>query len=302
MAPGGKSPVEVTTGETVRITPDGTLDRRAGFRGEIALAEVIAPEATDADVPRGLGSMTARVPGTERVVGGVRLASHKVEAFIRDGFARTEVEEVFQNETDQVLEGRYVFPLPGDAWISRLGLWVGEKLVEGEMVEAKRAAAIFKSIVDDTVRPRDPALLEWVKGSEFSLKVFPLPAHGSRRMVLAYNQVLPVAGGSVRYVYPLSLGKDRSSRIDDLSIDVRVANSTLVPHDPVTPNYAPALHTEGADLAVSYHAEKATPDAELCPCLPAGCTRRASRRSGLPTGTWGVCRALRPQSPGDTCR
>jgi hypothetical protein len=263
MAAGASSPVLVTTGETVRITPEGTLDRRAGFRGEIALAEVAAPEVSDADLARGLGAMTARVPGTERVVGGVHLASHRVQAYIRDGFARTEVEEVFQNDTDQVLEGRYVFPLPGDASISRLGLWVNGKLVEGEMVEAKRAAMIFKSIVDDTVRPRDPALLEWVKGSEFSLKVFPLPARGSRRMVLAYNQVLPVAGGSVRYMYPLSLGKDRSSRIDDLSIEVRVVGSVLVPHDPVTPSYAPALRTEGNDLVLSYHAEKAAPDADF---------------------------------------
>jgi hypothetical protein len=263
MIASGSPPIEVLTGQTVRVSPDGAVDRRAGFRGELAFAEVTQADRGGADVPRGLGSMTARVPGTDRVVGGVRLSSHQVKAFVRDGFARTEVEEVFQNDTDQVLEGRYVFPLPPDASISRLGLWVDGRLVEGEMVESKRAAAIFQSIVDDTVRPRDPALLEWVKGSEFSLKVFPLPAHGKRQVVLAYNQVLPVAGGRVRYVYPLSLGKDRATRIDDLGIQVTVSNTTLVPHDPVTPNYAPALTTTGTALSAQYSAQKVAPDADF---------------------------------------
>jgi hypothetical protein len=262
MIAGNGPPFEVKTGQTVRVSPEGAVDRRAGFRGELALAEVTQPDR-DADVPRGLGSMTARVPGTDRVVGGVRLASHAVRAFIRDGFARTEVEEVFQNDTDQVLEGRYVFPLPPDASISRLGLWVGERLMEGEMVESKRAAAIFKSIVDDTVRPRDPALLEWIKGSEFSLKVFPLPVRGTRQVLLAYNQMLPMAGGRVRYVYPLSLGKERATRIDDLSIQVKVSNTTRPPRDPVTPTYAPVLETSGADLSVTYQAQKVAPDADF---------------------------------------
>lgn len=94
-----------------------------------------------------------------------------------------------------MLEGRYVFPLPADATISGLTLFVGDKPVEGELVERKRAAAIFKGIVEDTVRPRDPALLEWVQGSQFSLKVFPIPAKGSRKVVLRYQQVLTSDGG-----------------------------------------------------------------------------------------------------------
>ena len=174
--------------------------------------------------PRGLGTMTARVPGTTPVVGGVRLAKHRVRAVVRDGVAQTEVEETFQNETDRVLEGRYVFPLPADATISGLTLFVGDRPVDGELVEKKRAAAIFKGIVDDTVRPRDPALLEWVKGSEFSLKIFPIPAKGSRTVVLRYQQVLTADGPHQAYVYPLSFGAERRTLIDELSIDVELSD------------------------------------------------------------------------------
>ena len=203
--------------------------------------------------------MTARVPGTTEVVGGVKLASHQVRAVIRDGFARTEIEEVFENETDRVLEGRYVFPLPPDASISRLALWVGDKLMEGEVVEKKRAAEIFKSIVEDTVRPRDPALLEWVSGSEFSLKVFPLPAKGTRKVLLAYDQALVTEAGRVRYTYPLFLGKDRTSRIGRLSMQVDVSDTRSELRDLRVPGYAARTSLEPKRCTVAFDAASFSP-------------------------------------------
>lgn len=151
---------------------------------------------------------------------GVRLLSHDARVLVRDGFARTEIVEEFQNDTDRVLEGRYVFRLPPRASISRLALWVGDKLVEGEVVEQDRAARIFKGIVDDTVRPRDPALLEWISGAEFSLKIFPIEAKKSRRVLIAYNEVLSTETPVLTYVHPLSLGDPRATPIGHFRIEV----------------------------------------------------------------------------------
>ncbi|HEX2875964.1 MAG TPA: VIT domain-containing protein, partial [Polyangiaceae bacterium] len=210
--------------------------------------------------PRGLGTMTARVPGTTAVVGGVRLAQHRVKAVVRDGVALTEVEEVFQNDSDRVLEGRYVFPLPADATISGLTLYVGDKPVEGEVVEKKRAAAIFQSIVDDTVRPRDPALLEWVSGSKFSLKVFPIPAKGSRKVVLRYQQVLTSDGPRQTYVYPLSFGAERKTPIDDLSIDVDISDAGFAPDRVVASGYAATVEGTPKAARVALRAKATSPD------------------------------------------
>ena len=212
--------------------------------------------------PRGLGTMTGRAPGTTTIIAGVRLASHKVNVVIRDGLARTEVEETFENTTARVLEGRYVFPVPPDASVSRLALYVGTELVEGEIVERERAARIFKGIVEDTVRPRDPALLEWVKGSEISLKVFPLPAHGTRMIVLAYDQVLSQVSNQVRYLYPLSLGQDRSVTIDDLRIDVTAGDATTSLVAVRTPGYAATTAPSGP-LHVGYSARAFTPSGDF---------------------------------------
>jgi hypothetical protein len=208
---------------------------------------------------RGLGAMSARVPGTGEIVSGVRLVSHKVEVVLRDGFARTQVEEEWLNETPQVLEGRYSFPLPPEASISRLALWVGSELVEGEVLERKRAAAIFQQIVDDTVRPRDPALLEWVAGSELSLRIFPIPAKSSRKVLFAYNQVLPVEGGKGRYVYPLSLGADRSATVGEFSLSLKASASGARLEGVATPCYAASMRTEEGEVTVDYSAKSFAP-------------------------------------------
>lgn len=258
---------ELHPGEGALVARAAPPDLGAIFAGKVSrfrqavLAVAHPPPPVEvAKEPRGLGTMTARAPGTTAVVGGVRLAEHHVRAVVRDGVAQTEVEEVFKNDTGQVLEGRYVFPLPADATISGLSLFVNDKPVDGELVEKKRAAAIFKGIVEDTVRPRDPALLEWVKGSEFSLKVFPLPAHGSRKVVLRYQQVLTADGPSQSYVYPLSFGAERRTPIDDLSIDVELSDGGQAVAGALPTGYPATVSTLARATHVSLKAINTTPD------------------------------------------
>jgi Vault protein inter-alpha-trypsin domain/von Willebrand factor type A domain len=254
-------------GEGALLERKAPPDLTAVFAGKLsrfrqtvlAVADTSPPPKTVVE-PRGLGSMTARVPGQTTVVDGVRLAQHHVRAAVRDGVAQTEVEEVFQNDTDRVLEGRYVFPLPADATISGLTLFVGDKPVEGELVEKKRAATIFKSIVEDTVRPRDPALLEWVSGSKFSLKVFPIPARGSRKLVLRYQQVLTSDGPRQVYVYPLSFGAARRTAIDDLSIDVDLSDGGQAVQGALASGYAATVEAGPRATHVALRAKATAPD------------------------------------------
>lgn len=260
----------------------------------LAVPEPPPPPKTVVE-PRGLGTMTARVPGTTPVVGGVRLSKHRVRAVVRDGVAQTEVEETFQNETERVLEGRYVFPLPADATISGLTLFVGDKPVDGELVEKKRAAAIFKGIVDDTVRPRDPALLEWVKGSEFSLKIFPIPAKGSRTVVLRYQQVLTADGPRQAYVYPLSFGAERRTVIDELSIDVELSDGGQAVQGLVARGYAAKVEPGPQSTHVSFRASGTAPDHDFALSFkrPAPSTALGTTEQGF------VALRLRAELPAD---
>ncbi|MBK9260392.1 MAG: AgmX/PglI C-terminal domain-containing protein [Polyangiaceae bacterium] len=224
------------------------------------------PEEMPTTVPataRGFGTITGRRPATSTVVPGVRLRAHDVRVTIRDGFARTEIEEEFANDTDVVLEGRYVFPLPSGASLSRLGLWVGEDLVIGEMVERERAARIFQGIVDDVVRPRDPALLEWKGGSTFSLKIFPMPARQSRKVLLAYDEVLPVVGGRVKYTYPLSLGPDRAVKMDNFRLHVTIEDAGANAAETKMAGHSASLRTENGRLYADFSAEGFVPEGDF---------------------------------------
>jgi Ca-activated chloride channel family protein len=282
-----------------RKAPD---DLQALFAGKISRFRqaVLAiahppPPPTSQPEPRGLGTMTARVPGTTAVVGGVRLAQHRVRAVVRDGVAQTEVEEVFQNDGNQVLEGRYVFPLPPDATISGLTLFVNDAPVEAELVEKQRAAAIFKSIVEDTVRPRDPALLEWVRGSEFSLKVFPIPAKGSRKVILRYQQTLTSDGPSQAYVYPLSFGAARSTPIDQLSIDVDLSDAGEAVTDVVASGYPATVTGNSRATHVALRATASAPDHDFAVSY-----RRAAPGATVATSEQGfVALRLRAELPSD---
>jgi hypothetical protein len=167
----------------------------------------------------------------------VRLTKHDVKVRVSGQIARTEIDETFTNDTGDVLEGIYRFPLPPDAQIERLALEVEGKLEEGSFVDKDRAAAIWRGVIQAAApkspKPReeiiwvpgpwhDPALLEWQRGGRFELKIYPIPAKGSRRVVLAYTQRVPRSGGVRKYTYPLSYDPSGSTRVEEFNVDVQV--------------------------------------------------------------------------------
>lgn len=208
-----------------------------------SLLELSLREAPAGDTPsakesgprrRGVGFVTARVPGTGEAVEGVRVSGHRVKLTVRGAVVRTEIEEDLANDADRVLEGRYVFTLPPDASLSRLALWVDGTLVEGELVERARARAVYEGIVDDTLRPRDPALLER-NGGRLSLRVFPIPPQGKRTVVLAYDTLVAARDGRARVPVPLPAEGDgfqdvsfeahlRGLRADEVQVEPRLAS------------------------------------------------------------------------------
>src|SRR5712692_4580106 len=71
------------------------------------------------------------------------MLQHKVTIKLDDQVALTHVEQVFRNHTDRQLEATYVFPVPKGASVNEFVMWVGDKRVKGELVEAKKAREIY---------------------------------------------------------------------------------------------------------------------------------------------------------------
>jgi hypothetical protein len=253
-----RSRVEVTRG-VVRLTDDNGQNERvfageegrveAGRRVSVSPSANIAEatewsertdgkKASDGGLVRGLGELRAKKPGSkDERDAAVRLAKHDVKVRIVDNVARTEIDETFQNDTDDELEGIFRFPLPPDAQIERLALEVNGKLEEGAFVERDKAAAIWRGVIQHAVptapKPveeiiwvpgpwRDPALLEWKRGGRFELRIFPIPKRGSRRVVLGYTQTVGATGGVRRYTYPLPHDTRGSTIVDDFHVDLQV--------------------------------------------------------------------------------
>jgi hypothetical protein len=260
--------VEVGAGEQAVIKAGATP--RVSLSRDLAEAtrwsrEVGPLPAAAQSLQPGFGSLEARVPvfGTGgRGSHALRLASQQVRVTMHDNLARTEIEQSWYNGSNDTLEGTYRFPLPEGASISRLALYVGNKLEEGEIVERQRARQIFRKIVEDTIRPRDPALLEWVGGRIFQMKIFPIPPRSARRVILGYTQLLPASHGKYRYVYPMATGQGKAMRVGKFAIDMQISSGRGLPN--VTAPLYPVL-TERGNTAVRlrYQASSFTPAASF---------------------------------------
>src|SRR5205085_6282874 len=145
----------------------------------------------------GGGALVAKTLDGEQV--RLSLRNYHVDVYIEDGFARTTIDQTYFNHTFGRIEGTFHFPLPADASLSRLAMYVDGVLNEGGMVERNYGRSVYESIV---TKMQDPALLEWVDGTTFKMRVFPLEPRQEKRIILSYTQKLPALYGRTSYRFP----------------------------------------------------------------------------------------------------
>lgn len=174
----------------------------------------------------GLLCGTVQAAGLLKPVNGsasdVFIKSHAVDVTINNGFARTEVDQVFGNKSSRDLEAVYSFPLPEQASLSELSLWINGKEVIGEVLEKQRARQIYQQ---ETRKRVDPALAEKNGYTSFEVTVFPVIANGDTRVRLVYYQPIKIESNVGRYVYPLSQGGQDEEAQSFWSVDERVHES-----------------------------------------------------------------------------
>ncbi len=180
---------------------------------------------------------------------------HHVTVDIRDQIARTTIEESFVNRTDGILEGVFHFPLPQDASISGFGMWIGNELVEADVVEKQRAREIYEEILREK---RDPGLLEWTGGNIFKARVFPIPARSEKRIKITYTQVLPLRGNRYSYSYGLQSEMLKQHPLRDLKIDVKV-NSAVAIKGITSPTHPARVAKTEHSGQVEFSAQEYTP-------------------------------------------
>ncbi|MFZ4394433.1 MAG: VIT domain-containing protein [Kiritimatiellia bacterium] len=199
-----------------------------------------------------MGALLAKVDGRDMPL---TLGYHKVTVDIRDQIARTVIEESFVNHTSGTLEGVFHFPLPQDASISGFGMWIGNELVEADVVEKQRAREIYETILRER---RDPGLLEWAGGNIFKARVFPIFGHSEKRIKITYTQVLPMKDGRYRYSYALQSEMLRQHPLRELAMNVRI-HSALPIKSVACPTHAARISQTAQAAQVEFAAQEYTP-------------------------------------------
>ncbi len=183
------------------------------------------------------------------------LRKYHVDVYIEDGFARTTIDQTYFNHEPRRLEGTFYFPLPPDASLSRLAMYVGGRLMEGGMVEREHGREVFETIM---YRQKDPALLEWVDGSTFKMRVFPLEGRQEKRIVLSYTQRLPSLYGRTQYRFP---GGHNMQLVGRWSARLHVKNGAALRWESDSHEFD--VSKEDGDLVLRTEAEKIKPDRDV---------------------------------------
>jgi len=134
--------------------------------------------------------------------GGVlEIKNQSVDVTINNGVAVTNVEQIFLNTENRIVEALYTFPVPKKASVANFSMWINGKEMIGEVVEKERARKIYESYKQTR---KDPGLLEQVDFKRFEMRIFPIAAGAEQRVRITYYQELDFDHDWANYVYPLA--------------------------------------------------------------------------------------------------
>ena len=190
-----------------------------------------------------------------RADGEVQIAAARLAWRLDGPFAVREIELVLHNPHDRALETTVLLPLAANERLHGYALDIDGQLRQAVPVERVQARAAF----EDTVRGRvDPALAQQETGNRYSIRVFPVPAHGERRLrVDVASLATRAACGWQHHLAPaLPAGS---------ALQAQVTASTR-------PHQAQALHFTGANdsYGANWAVRGVTDSRDVCLPAPAG--------------------------------
>ncbi len=235
----------------------------------------------------------------------LELVSLHVSVTIEGPCARTVVDHIFRNPHNRQLEGTFEYPLPSGASPSYFAMFLGQtrdtmpvlfgrrgdnaplpaealaqltpaelvkhvdtadwgRLQEARIVSKEKALETYEEVVRGRI---DPALLEYAGGNTFSGRVFPIPAKGYNRVILAYEELLPFAQEHMLYRFPLP-----NRKLNELQFSLQ-ANAA----ECLRPSLTVGLHAAGSPHPAANAAGSPHPAA-----YAAGSPGLANRQRKLP--------------------
>jgi len=150
----------------------------------------------------------------------LKIKQHDVNVTIEDGYAITEVEQVFHNPHTQDLEAVYSFPVPEKAAVAEFTIWIDGKPVTGEVLEKQKARQVYEQ---EKSAGREAGLTEKDSYKTFDISVSHVRAGQDTKVRFVYLQPAHMDTGIGRYVYPLEEGG-----VDEQKLSFWTANTEVM--------------------------------------------------------------------------
>ncbi len=142
-----------------------------------------------------------------------------VKIAVNNQVARTKIDQVFSNPNDFEVNGMYLFPVPDDAVVSNLALFIDGEAIKGKLLSPEKS----RGILQDSARyAGNRAILEHLGTRVFVGEVPGIPASGERRIQFEYSQIFSTDSDLAKYTYPLSLAKSASGLIGKLHVEMEI--------------------------------------------------------------------------------
>ncbi|SFJ41721.1 VIT domain-containing protein [Planctomicrobium piriforme] len=176
----------------------------------------------------------------------MEIARYHANVVLKPPVALVQLDQSFFNPAASQQEGTFVFNLPPGASVSRFAMFVThDDLIEGELIGRQQASNIYESIVR---RRKDPAILEQIGDNLFRMRVLPIFARDTKRILLDYT--VPLTEDNQQFFFNLPLMSDLNPIWD---FRLRGSIAAPVTAGSVKSNLAPELEfTRSADGSIAF--------------------------------------------------
>ncbi|WP_350433109.1 marine proteobacterial sortase target protein [Shewanella sp. H8] len=146
---------------------------------------------------------------------------------------RVTVKQVFINDSDQWVNGRYLFPLPETAAVDSMKLRIGDKVIAGQIQPKKQALQTFETAKK---QGKQASLLQQQRRNLFTSDVANLGPHEQLVVEISYQQKVEYRDGLFSLRFPLAITPrynpqaERTTEQPQLAMPSSANTATTVKH------------------------------------------------------------------------
>jgi len=130
------------------------------------------------------------------------LLHSQVDMQVNGLIAKVDVTQEFKNPSSVIQSGFYQFPLPENAAVNYLHITIGDRVIEGKIMEKQQAKQVF---IKAKAQGKKAGLVQQKRANIFSTDIANIGANERVIVKLTYIQQLTVVDKEVRLFYPLAI-------------------------------------------------------------------------------------------------